>query len=644
MNFINNISWDWVIVISLIILFVVILYSLIKDIKKTKVAIKNKIVEEKCKSNLEKEYLSDINSNKLATNKKLKNNIIKIKDSDINSNNKIIKNLYKNYKEIHLSDREEEIFLNIAMNKQIGEEVVFNFQSFIDELVENEIINKIGDTFNNYNLVANKRVIEDIFLLLNKLQTKEHGYEEASFIIKLKESNNTLSIKVDKKLELNQHLKKVLTNNLTPIYLPNNRKKYYGVYLYLIKELANRINALVRIESNGIDYKISLDIPIDIKEEHLVSKKPNKVLKITKNALIITDNKKGYLLTQYLKNLNFNISIESAQDLNKEIPNFMEFDIIFMDSKLFEPILTDYLETIKEYSNLKIVALLDQKNKLYPAKLVDEVINMEEIDNTIYKKVLKLYDNEVVSLNKIKNSDSNEVIQTISSNNKKILIADDDKTNLHILTSIFKQYNIEVITKENGKEVLQYLDKDQNIDLIILDSIMPVMDGYETIKEIRKDSRFNATPIVIHSSFSMIEGRMEKIFELGFDSFLPKPFNKNDIESLLDRYIALDKPKCQEDSSSEVSSSDLKEFIAIYGDSDKMIKKYIKENREEQALSLLKDLKDIAQKIEAKKFLNSIDSIEQHLNSNKEIDNSLIYNLSSNLQELKSDIMKRLSA
>jgi YesN/AraC family two-component response regulator len=142
---------------------------------------------------------------------------------------------------------------------------------------------------------------------------------------------------------------------------------------------------------------------------------------------------------------------------------------------------------------------------------------------------------------------------------------------------------------------------------------------------------------------------IEDIFKLGFDSYLPKPFNKYELESLLERYLPIQshtETKEEQNKEENVLSSredDLEEFLAIYGDSDRLIERYIKENRDEQTKSVLSDLKKVSRKIGAYKFIKSINAIERQIEQNSKIDNNTVYTLSKNLKELKTSIIERLN-
>jgi len=634
----NAMNWNWISVVILSALFIVILVSLFKDIKNKKLQ-KNNIFNKKRVKNLNQNtYLNEINDTRAKATSDLKKSI---KNLSYSNDKTIIEQLSKVYKEIFLTNKEESIFLSIAKDEKIGKLESFRLKSLISKLYEYEIIESKKISNDNEIIVANKEIIIDIFLLLNKLQTKEHNCKKVKFSINLDNNKNQLQINIDRKLKLNNFIKSVFKKNIQPVFSSKD-KKYYGIYLYLLKHLTNMINATLKINLTDNNYSVSIDIPIDIKQQISEEHMENILLKEPKKALIVSDVTNAELVSKYLNKLNFKTEIKEIKEINKELPNFIEYDVVLIYSKTFEPILTDYLKTIKSYSNLKIVALVDSNNTLYPAKIVDEVVNLENLKEDIYFNFIELFRDDLVE----KNEEVKELIQRKVKNNSKVLIADDDIANLRILKYMFKEYEIEAVTVTNGEDALKEL-QDKSFDMVILDSVMPKLNGYETISKIRENPKFNSTPIIIHTSFSIEESSMDKIFKLGFDTYLPKPFNKYDFKSLIERYI----PEYLEPESikyskkkKELDRNTLKEFIAIYGDSDKMLSKYIKEKREVQAFALIDDLRDMAKKIEAIDFIRLLDTIELNLKRKHDIDSSLIYKLSNNLNELKKDIIKRLSA
>ena len=80
--------------------------------------------------------------------------------------------------------------------------------------------------------------------------------------------------------------------------------------------------------------------------------------------------------------------------------------------------------------------------------------------------------------------------------NKKILIVEDDPRNIFSLTLYFEDRDVDVLTAENGRIALEILSDDPGIDLILMDIMMPEMDGYEAMTEIRKQDKYKQLPII----------------------------------------------------------------------------------------------------------------------------------------------------
>ena len=88
---------------------------------------------------------------------------------------------------------------------------------------------------------------------------------------------------------------------------------------------------------------------------------------------------------------------------------------------------------------------------------------------------------------------------------KNILVVDDDVRNLFALTTVFERYNINVITAESGKEAINILNENPKIDMVLMDIMMPEMDGYETTQKIRREHK-NST-LADYCSYSKSDER-----------------------------------------------------------------------------------------------------------------------------------------
>lgn len=115
---------------------------------------------------------------------------------------------------------------------------------------------------------------------------------------------------------------------------------------------------------------------------------------------------------------------------------------------------------------------------------------------------------------------------------KTILIVDDDMRNIFAISSLLESYKVIVIVGKNGKEGIQKLKQNNEVDLILMDIMMPEMDGYEAMKRIRKDKKYEKLPIIALTAKAMKEDR-DKCIAAGANDYLSKPVEKDKLLSLL---------------------------------------------------------------------------------------------------------------
>ncbi|MHB8749817.1 MAG: response regulator, partial [Aggregatilineales bacterium] len=114
---------------------------------------------------------------------------------------------------------------------------------------------------------------------------------------------------------------------------------------------------------------------------------------------------------------------------------------------------------------------------------------------------------------------------------KKILIIDDDIRNIFATTSLLEHYNMQVIYAENGREGINTLEQTQGIDLVLMDIMMPGMDGYETMRTIRASGKFKTLPIIALTAKAM-KGDREKCVAAGASDYITKPIDTDQLLSL----------------------------------------------------------------------------------------------------------------
>ena len=216
------------------------------------------------------------------------------------------------------------------------------------------------------------------------------------------------------------------------------------------------------------------------------------------------------------------------------------FDCMILDLGLSDTSGFDLLERMKESDENNEVKVfiytgrdLSSKEEMRLNKHAHTIIIKNEHSPQRLKDELELYLNE--SSKKKKMSDrlnSEEISITSGLKGKKILLVDDDVRNVFALSSILETGGMEVIFAENGIESLELLQKNPDIDLVLMDIMMPVMDGYETIKRVREIPQFENLPIIALTAKAMKEDR-EKCMEVGASDYITKPIDPDQLISLI---------------------------------------------------------------------------------------------------------------
>ncbi len=115
---------------------------------------------------------------------------------------------------------------------------------------------------------------------------------------------------------------------------------------------------------------------------------------------------------------------------------------------------------------------------------------------------------------------------------RKVLIVDDDVRNIFALTSALEAYDINVLRAGDGREGIEILEQNPDIDVALMDIMMPEMDGYETIKAIRGIERFRELPIIALTAKAMKADR-DKCIEAGASDYIAKPLDMDQLLSML---------------------------------------------------------------------------------------------------------------
>ncbi len=260
-----------------------------------------------------------------------------------------------------------------------------------------------------------------------------------------------------------------------------------------------------------------------------------------RKVLIIEDNELELERLTTLLN-NDGIGVVSANTAKKGLS--------FLKNEVFDCIVVDYtLPDMKGMELLNKVNLLKHPETIiliYSAREFnqDELTQLKRLNHRIIAKTpnshINLLENLLILLHvnqKHISADKMRMIEKIQVGNdilsgKKVLVVDDDVRNLFALTAAFERSNIEVLTAESGRDAIELLNGGKKIDIVLMDIMMPEMDGYETIQTIRKEPKHKNLPIIAVTAKAMI-GDRQKCIASGASDYITKPVKTDQLQSLM---------------------------------------------------------------------------------------------------------------
>ena len=199
-------------------------------------------------------------------------------------------------------------------------------------------------------------------------------------------------------------------------------------------------------------------------------------------------------------------------------------DAVFLDIGLEESKDSNLLDHIKKNLDLRFIPI-----HIFNSTATDGQ-TMDYVQNYILSKASLFIYREIGAKLKSKRSivavkdDADMILK-----GKHVLVVDDIKMNRLMLTRVLEGKEMSVVLATNGQEALERLKEDKGIDLVLMDIMMPVMDGYEAMRCIRKVDHYKDIPIMAFTAKVMAEDR-ERCMSAGADDYMPKPV---EVEELL---------------------------------------------------------------------------------------------------------------
>jgi CheY-like chemotaxis protein len=119
---------------------------------------------------------------------------------------------------------------------------------------------------------------------------------------------------------------------------------------------------------------------------------------------------------------------------------------------------------------------------------------------------------------------------------KKALIVDDDMRNIFALATVLEEHGMQIVWADNGREAIRLVADDPDLDVVLMDIMMPEMDGMTTMQEIRKLPAGKTLPMIAVTAKAM-KGDREKCIEAGAWDYLSKPVDTHDLLAVLRAWL-----------------------------------------------------------------------------------------------------------
>jgi len=315
----------------------------------------------------------------------------------------------------------------------------------------------------------------------------------------------------------------------------NSNTKHISVHIMSSHKLKQE--SLLKGAVDFLDKPVAFDkIPdVFMRIEHIINKESQKVL-------IIEDNPKhAKALAYFLETYNINSEIKSEVSEGLSVLSKKDVDCVILDMGIPDKQAYEILDGVKKspgLENLPVIVFtgksLSIKEELKIRKYADSIIVKTAHS---YQRMLDEVSLFLHLVEEKKEGKTKEIHKKLNSLNnilfeKKVLIVDDDVRNIYSLSKALEAFKMNVITAFDGKEAIKILDENPDTDVVLLDMMMPNMDGYETAEKIRSNPKFLNLAVIAVTAKAMT-GDREKCIKAGASDYITKPVDVDQLLSLL---------------------------------------------------------------------------------------------------------------
>jgi signal transduction histidine kinase/DNA-binding response OmpR family regulator/CHASE3 domain sensor protein len=352
------------------------------------------------------------------------------------------------------------------------------------------------------------------------------GDEAVELAVKYKPAGILLDIQLPVKdgWEVMEELKNNSHTRHIPVHIMSS---YDAKYKSLLKGAVDFINKPVAFEQMQ---------EIFAKIEYVLNYNPRKVLIVEENT------QHARALAYYLE--TFRVNAEIQQNVHDSVQALLnkEVSCVILDMGIPDQKAYDTLEEVKKSPGLENVPII-----IFTGKSLSraEEKRIKQYADTIIIKTAQSYQRilDEVSLflhlveERGDNNDGGRLPKKLGAlrdvlKGKTVLVADDDVRNIYSLTKSLEAFNMTVLSATDGQEALNQLEANSGVDIVLMDMMMPEMDGYESIRRIRRNPAYRNLPVIAVTAKAMT-GDREKCISAGASDYITKPVDIDQLLSLL---------------------------------------------------------------------------------------------------------------
>ncbi len=265
-----------------------------------------------------------------------------------------------------------------------------------------------------------------------------------------------------------------------------------------------------------------------------------------KRVLVIEDNLDSQkAIVSLIDNPHIKIDCASTAKSAKEHIIQNNYDCIIVDLNLSDQSGYDLLKSLKKekinlppiivYTGRELTEEEHEALQQYASSIILKGVSSPE----------RLLDEVSLFLHSVESSlleEQKKIIKTLHNpdkifSNKRVLLVDDDMRNVFALSNILEERGLDVVIASNGKLALEKLSTEKGINIILMDIMMPIMDGYEAIKKIRGNPQIKNIPIIALTAKAMIDDK-EKCLKAGANDYITKPVDVDQLISMIKVWLS----------------------------------------------------------------------------------------------------------